>query len=136
MKNNTTSRTQWLHLRLSTSELQELKRRCNRTTCRGLSDYARRMLLHQKITAYTRNQSLDDFLAELILVRSQLQSACSDFQKVVEKLQNTTSTPELQLWLHLEQKAQTTLLDRVESIQDCITKIYRKWLQELPGVTR
>jgi hypothetical protein len=49
------NRSQWLHIRLSEHELETLKRRSEKTTCRGLSDYARRILLHQKVTVYTRN---------------------------------------------------------------------------------
>jgi hypothetical protein len=116
------NRSQWLHIRLSEHELEELKRRSQKTTCRNLNDYARRILLHQQFTTYTRNQSLDEFLAAMIELRNGLQTACEDFHAVVEKLQTLEATPDIKLLLYGQQKAQLALLRQVETIQDCITK--------------
>jgi hypothetical protein len=58
------NRTKWLHLRLNPEEYAQLHRQFNKTTCRKLSDYARKILLSKPVTTTYRNQSLDDFMAE------------------------------------------------------------------------
>ena len=62
-------RTQWLHLRLTESEKNWLTDRQAKTTCRKLSDFARRVLLDKKVTIFARDQSLDDCMVEMITLR-------------------------------------------------------------------
>jgi hypothetical protein len=64
----------------------------------------------------------------MIELKKHLQSACAHFHTVVEKLQLLEATPDIKLLLYQEQKTQLALLQKVETIQDCITKSWTKWL--------
>jgi len=57
-KNNKLSK--WLHIRLTEHDHKKISDRFSKTTCRKLSEYARRVLLDKVITVNHRNQSLDD----------------------------------------------------------------------------
>jgi hypothetical protein len=66
MQENKNNRTKLITLRLKTAEYQEPNRRFKTTTCSKQSDYLRKILLTGKVTVFTRNQSIDDFMAEMI----------------------------------------------------------------------
>lgn len=57
-------------VRFTEQEYKKLNLAFKSTTKRKLSEYIRSVLLHRPVTVYTRNQSFDDFVAEMILLRS------------------------------------------------------------------
>jgi hypothetical protein len=68
MKETKTARTQLLQVRLTVKESDQIHNTFSKSTCRKLSDYVRKKLLDKPVSVYTRNQSLDDFMAEMILL--------------------------------------------------------------------
>ncbi len=60
------NRTRKVTVRFGADEYQKIYANFRKTTKRKLSEYIRAVLLHKPITVYTRNQSLDDFVSELI----------------------------------------------------------------------
>src|SRR5688500_15678161 len=68
------------------------------TTKRKLSEYIRSILLDKPVTIYTRNQSFDDFVAELILLRSELNAIGNSFKQAVRKLHTLESVSSIQSW--------------------------------------
>jgi len=69
MEEQDTNRSKWLHLRLKPTEYDQIHRQFAKTTCRKMSEYARKVLLHKPITSTYRDQSLDDFMAEMMRLR-------------------------------------------------------------------
>ncbi len=67
-KNN---RTEWLHLRLKSEEYKKIHDHFSKTTSRKFSDYARKNLLAKPLVTTYLNQSLDDFMAEMIVLRKE-----------------------------------------------------------------
>ena len=57
-----------------------------KTTCRKLSDYARKFLLGKPKIATTRDQPLDDLMAEAIKLRNELNALGNNFNQAVKKL--------------------------------------------------
>ena len=60
MSEQNNNRNKWLHLRLKPDEYEKINRQFDKTTCRKLSDYARKILLGKPTIATTRDQSFDD----------------------------------------------------------------------------
>jgi hypothetical protein len=129
MANKSTNRSRLVTLRLTPKEYQILSNRFKGTTCRKLSDYMRKVLLEQKLTMYTRNQSLDDFMTEMILLRSELNAIGNNFNQAVHRLHTLDKIPEFVIWIKANELQKKELLAKVEQIKLRIEKISDKWLQ-------
>ncbi|WP_242917340.1 plasmid mobilization protein [Pontibacter liquoris] len=123
------NRTKWLHVRLTPAEYALLHRRCSQTTCRKLSDYARRRLLGKPVTAYYRNQSLDNFMGEMVRLRQALNSLGGNFNQAVKKLHTLERIPEFRVWLGTWELERDRLLGQVEEIKNKINTVADQWLQ-------
>ncbi len=126
-KNN--NRTKWLHIRLKPDEYTKIYTAFSKTTCRKLSDYTRKILLDKPVTGTTRNQSLDDFMTEMIKLRTELNSIGNNFNQAVKKLHTLNQIVEFKDWLVSSERQQKSLFDKVDEIKNHINKIADKWLQ-------
>jgi len=126
-KNN--NRTKWLHLRLKPDEYQKIFRKFSKSTCRKLSEYARKNLLNETITTNYRNQSVDEFMMEIIRLRSELSALGNNFNQAVKKLHTLQQIPEFKHWIISSELEKKILLNKVEEIKIQIQKIAEKWLQ-------
>jgi hypothetical protein len=129
MANKSTNRSRLVTLRLTPKEYQQLSNRFKGTTCRKLSEYMRKVLLEQKLTMYTRNQSLDDFMTEMILLRSELNAIGNNFNQAVHRLHTLDKIPEFVIWIKANELQKKELLTKIEQIKLRIEKISDKWLQ-------
>jgi hypothetical protein len=82
-KNN---RSRLLQVRLTAKELEKIHTNFSQSACRKLSDYIRKVLLDKPITVNQRNQSPDDFMAELIVLRNELNAIGNNFNQAVKRL--------------------------------------------------
>ena len=62
------------------------RREAGTLLARKLSDYARKILLGKPIVATYRNQSLDDFMTEMFVLRNELNAIGNNFNQVVKRL--------------------------------------------------
>ena len=129
MEEQDMKRSQWLHLRLNPTEYDQIHRQFTKTTCRKMSEYARKVLLHKPITATYRNQSLDDFMAEMMRLRQELNSLGNNFNQAVKKLHTLHQMVEFRAWLMTWELERKILLNKVEEIKKSIDKIADQWLQ-------
>jgi len=129
MSEENNNRTKWLHLRLKPEEYARLHRQFSKTTCRKLSDYARKVLLNKPITVTYRNKSLDDFMAEMMRLRSELNSLGNNFNQAVKKLHTLSQIAEVRGWLVTWELERKVLFNKVEGIKKHINKIADQWLQ-------
>jgi hypothetical protein len=58
-------RSRRLNIRLSEREWQKAHRLCANTTCRSISEYARKLLINQPITQHFRNPSFEDLVSRI-----------------------------------------------------------------------
>jgi hypothetical protein len=72
MKNENEIRSRKLTLCLNAKEYQLMLDSFQRTTCRNLGEYIRKMVLSKPIRVNVRNESLDELMIELIKLRSDL----------------------------------------------------------------
>ncbi len=123
------NRTKWLHLRLTPDEYQKIIREFNKSTCRKLSDYARKNLLQKPIVSTYRNQSLDDFMAEMIRLRAELNAIGNNYNQAVKKLHTLHQIADFKHWFISYELEKKILFNKVDEIKKHIQKFAESWLQ-------
>lgn len=126
-KNN---RDKWVHIRLTQHEFKKIKTGFSNSTKRKISEYVRAILLDKPITVYTRNQSFDDFVAELILLRRELNAIGNNFNQSVKKLNALDEITEIKMWAMLNENSKPVLFKKIGEVNEKLAQISEKWLQE------
>lgn len=129
MKEENKNRTRWLHLRLTNAEYQILQKHFSKSTCRKLSDFARKNLLQKPVIMKYRNESLDELMTELILLRKDLNGIGNNFNQAVKKLHTLVQIPEFKYWITVYELEKKVLFNSMEQIKKHIEKLSEKWLQ-------
>lgn len=129
MEKKNSNRTRIVGLRFTPSEYAEIEKKWKGSTCRKLSDYLRKIIFNKPITSNYRNQSLDEFMFEIIRLRSELKALGNNFNQAVKKLHTLQEIPEFKTWIITHELERTILFNKVEEINKYIEKISRKWLQ-------
>jgi hypothetical protein len=129
MSEQNNNRTKWLHLRLKPEEYARIQKQFSKTTCRKISDYSRKILLGKPVVTTYRNQSLDDFMTEMMQVRNELNSIGNNFNQAVKKLHTLQQIPEFKAWIINYELEKQILLNKVDEIKNRINKIADQWLQ-------
>lgn len=129
MKRENSNRTRIIGLRLTLEEYQKIERKWKATTCRKLSDYIRRHLLNKPVTTNYRNQSVDEFMWEIIRLRTELNALGNNFNQAVKKLHTLQQIPEFKAWIISHELEKKILFNKVEEIRTNIQKISERWLQ-------
>ena len=130
MSEQKSSRSKWIHLRLTEAEYIKINTRFTKSTKRKLSEYVRSVLLEKPITVYTRNQSFDDFVAETILLRNELKAIGNNFNQSVKKLHTMDHDKEIKIWALLNENSKQIFFRKVDEINSKISQIASKWSQE------
>ncbi len=129
MEDKKTFRTRIIGLRLTTKEYEQIEKKCKNSNAGKLSEYVRRILFDKPITVYQRNQSMDDFMAEMMQLRSELNSIGNNFNQAVKKLHTLQQIPEFRDWIITYELEKKILLNKVDEIKNRINKIADEWLQ-------
>ena len=131
MKKESTSRlTRKVTVRFTEGEYKKLYTGFKHTTKRKLSEYIRAVLLHQPVTVYTRNQSFDDFVAEMILLKNELKAIGNNFNQSVKKLHVIQHDQEIKAWATLNENSKEIFFKKVAEIDEKINQIASQWSQE------
>lgn len=126
MKDQSELRSKKLTLCLNKGEYHILLDSFQKTTCRNLGEYIRKMVLSKPLKVNVRNQSLDELMAELIKLRSDLNRVADNFEISFGAQVSSDQTVGTRQELTAEH---TKLLSLVEQIKDQITQGAKKWLQ-------
>ncbi len=130
MKDQKNNRNRLVGVRFSMEEYASLKSNFQSTTSRQLSDYIRRILLNKKVTVFTRNKSLDEFMAEMMALRTELNALGNNFNQIVKRLHALQHFEEIKAWLIINESTKQILLRKVEEIKSKINQFSDKWSQE------
>lgn len=122
--------TRKVTVRFKQEEYNKVNASFKRTTKRKLSEYIRYVLLKKPVTVYTRNQSIDDLMAQLILLKNELSAIGSNFNQAVKRLHTMSDTAELKTWVLLNEKHKEDFFKKVDEINQKITQLSQQWLQE------
>ena len=116
-------------MRLTVEEMEFIQNKFSKSTCRKLSDYTRKVMLEQSIVTNVRNQSLDDFMNEMILLRGELNGIGNNLSQAVKRLHTLQKIEEFKSWLMLYEITRKTVLEKTEMIKQKINQIDDRWLQ-------
>lgn len=117
-------------VRFTEGEYNRIEASFKNSTKRKLSEYIRSVLLCKPITVYSRNQSLDDFVAEMILLRNELKAIGNNFNQTVKKLHTMDTDAEIKAWALLNETSKHLFFKKADEINLKITQIADKWSQE------
>ena len=129
MSDTKQNHSRWLHIRLKETDYDKIKQKFSKSTCRKLSEYARRVLLEKQITVNQRNQSLDDFMAEMIRLRNELNAIGNNLNQSVKKLYTLNQIHEFKNWIISNENTTKILFEKVDEIKNKINQISDRWLQ-------
>ncbi len=129
MERENSNRTRIIGLRLTPEEYAKIEQKWKASTCRKLSDYVRHTLFEKPVTSYYRNQSLDDFMAEMALLRNELNHIGNNFNQAVKRLHTLNQIAEFRSWLIAYEVERKTLFNKVDEIKKHVQKIAESWLQ-------
>jgi hypothetical protein len=122
-------RVRIIGLRLTGEEFGILEGRWKKSTIGKLSEYVRRVLFGKAVTVKTRNQSLDDFMAEMILLKKELNAIGVNVNQATHRLHTLDHLPQMQRWLMDWESNKKLLFRQVSAIKDQLSKIEEQWLQ-------
>ena len=129
MGRENSNRTRIIGLRLTPAEYAKIERKWKASTCRKLSDYVRHNLFEKAVTSYYRNQSLDEFMAEMVLLRNELNHIGNNFNQAVKRLHALRQIAEFRSWLIVWEVEKKTLFNKVDEIKKHVQKMAESWLQ-------
>jgi hypothetical protein len=129
MSEQKTTRSKILQVRITTKEWEVINDKFSRSTCRKLSDYIRKKIFDKPITMYTRNQSLDDCMHELIRLKNELNSIGVNYNQVVKKMYTLDHIYEVKNWLLQHDHTEGLLAEKMKVIHSQIAIINDTWLQ-------
>ena len=130
MKETKQIRKGWLTVRLNEDEEKKLNKFYSRTTSNSLSEYARDVLLREPVNVLYRNQSADEFLTEMILLKKELNAIGNNFNQVVHKLHTLDHIAEIKGWTILNESSKKNFMKKVDEIKEKMNQIYLQWSQK------
>ena len=130
MKEKRINRSRLVGLRFTPEEYRLLHDKYKATTCRQLSEYIRRILFEKKITVFTRNQSMDDFMTELIVLRKELAAIGNNLNQAVKTLHTYREISEVKIWILFNDSMIKKIVNHTEEIKSKINQFSESWSQE------
>ena len=121
-------RSRIIGVRLTAAEWDSVRKEFLVSDSRKLSDHVRRKILDKPVAIYHRNQSLDEFMRELIQLRKELNGIGNIYNQVEKRLHSMYDFAELKTWLILNESTGQLLLKKIEEIRSKITQINDQWL--------
>lgn len=123
-------RSKWLTIRLNADEEKKLNQLYSRTTSNALSEYARDVLLRDPVNILYRNQTADEFLEEMILLKKELNAIGNNFNQSVHKLHTLDHDSQIKAWAILNEASKKLLMKKVDEIRERMNQIYEQWSQK------
>jgi hypothetical protein len=130
MENQKYKPKKWISFRVKTKEYDQIYSHFKNTTCRKLSEYARKVLLNKPVTVQLRNQTANDFLDEMVQLKNELNAIGNNFNQTVKRLHTLDKFPEIKTWLSANESTRNGLLKKSEEIRLKMIQIYELWSQK------
>src|SRR6185312_8944682 len=88
-------------IRFKPAEYAKIHQKCSRSTSPQLSHYMRQLLLEKPVVVKYRNESLDQVMEELVVLRKELNNIGNNLNQAVRKLHTLSRIPEFRNWLEI-----------------------------------
>ncbi|MGF7082795.1 plasmid mobilization protein [Mucilaginibacter sp. UYCu711] len=115
-------------LRLTGEEFGKLESGWKKSTVGKLSEYVRRVLFGKRITVYSRNQSTDELIAELIVVRRELHAIGVNFNQAVHRLNMLDHSPQMEVWVKRFERDRDAFFAVSNEVRLKVNSISEQWL--------
>lgn len=123
-------RSKMVVVRVNAAEYAQLEKLRSQTTERNLSAYIRKVSLQKPVIIRYRNESADDFLKDMLPLKTELSAIGNNFNQAVHKLHILDKIPEFRIWLQQYDGLKKLLVEMVEEIRWRMTQLYEQWLQK------
>lgn len=123
-------RSKCLTVRFTEEERIKVSRLCSKAQCNSLSEYARDVLLKEPVIIKVRNQTADEFLEEVILLKRELNAIGNNFNQAVHKLHTLDHISEIRSWAVLNEASKKSFMKKVDEIVIRMNQIYEQWSQK------
>ena len=123
-------RNKWVNTRFNKTEYDGLLTLYRQSTCQDLGNYIRRVALNKPVNLRYRNQSIDDFLADMIGLRKELNAIGVNFNQAVHRLHTLQFVPDIQHWVMINEQDKTQLFRQIETISNRINELHKIWSRE------
>ncbi len=117
---------EWVSFRIKPTDYESLEKLRKATTCRNMSEYARKVLLSKPVVVKYRSQSADQFLEEMILLKNELSAIGNNFNQAVKRLHTLDNLPEMRNWLIIYDTTHQKISRKTEEIKDRLQEIYEQ----------
>jgi len=118
---------EWVSFRVKPAEYEHIEKLRRSTTCRSLSEYARKVLLAKPIIVKYRNESADQYLEEMILLKNELNAIGNNFNQAVKRLHTLDTTGQMRSWLAIYESTHHSFIRKVDEIKERLNQIYELW---------
>jgi hypothetical protein len=129
MSENKVNRSKRVHVRFTDREFEKIQAQFSRSTCQKLSEYVRLVVLNKPVTMNQRNQSLDDFMAEMIILRNELNAIGNNYNQTVKRLHSLEDTADIKTWLMINEAARKIIQNKIGEIKEKINQFNDIWLR-------
>lgn len=129
MEETNENRNRIIGLRLTMSEYGSVEKQWKKSNCRKLSDYVRRLIFNKPLVSSYRNRSMDEVMAELMLLRKELNAIGVNFNQAVHRLHTLDHLPQMQGWLVTFERDKIALFSKVHEVVLQVEKMAAIWLQ-------
>jgi hypothetical protein len=130
MKGVNQIRCKCLTVRFTGEERTKLNRLRSKAHAGSVSEYARAVLLAEPVIIIYRNQSADDFLEEMILLKKELNAIGINFNQAVHKLHTLDHVSDIRAWALLNEATRKVFMNKVDEIKEKLQQIYELWSQK------
>ena len=117
------NRLRRLNLRLTQQEWDKVHKLAANSTCRSVSEYARKVLAQKPVRVFYRNQSFDNFEEQMVRLLPQLETYGNNFATAIQKLETLMPTTEIMTTLHDLHSYADQLSETIREIKDHLIKL-------------
>lgn len=117
-------------IRFKPEEYSQVQKKFRSSTCRKLSEYIRKVSLCKPLVFTYRNQSADEFLAEMVKLKNELNAIGNNFNQSVKRLHTLDHVDEMKAWVLLNEVSKQSLFRKIEEIKSRIIQLHEQWLQK------
>ena len=114
----------FVKIRMNEAEVEQLKKLQQQSTERSVSNYVRKVALQKPVIVKYRNQTADDFLKDMMLLKKELNAIGNNFNQVVHKLHILDTIPEFRFWVKHYQGLQQSVVAKVQEINSKVIQLY------------
>src|SRR4051794_25889528 len=96
-------------VRFKSNEFKQVQKKFEASTCRKLSEYIRKTTLGKPLVFTYRNESADEFLAEMVKLKNELNAIGNNFNQAVKRLHTLDHVAEMKAWVLLNEASKQSL---------------------------